>query len=298
MLFIRTEACEASVGDPSTWPYLHAATAFENRYAMKKFYAILNTVIVVAMIFWNYWSNTGAINGTTVGEVSDRYANLFTPAGYAFIIWGLIFLGLLVLVGNQVRLAFRGGEHTDTILKIGPWLSIANVANGVWVWFWLNEQPGICVLLIFLLLFALIRIVLRLNMERWDAPLSLIATTWWPICIYSGWVAVASIANVAAWLASLEWVAVFTEVQWTVIMISVAGVLNLVMIFTRNMREFAAVGVWATVAIAVRHWDVMPALQWTSVFWAVVLSITIIFHAYRNKRYWPFFRRERERIPT
>jgi hypothetical protein len=263
---------------------------------MKKIYAVLNTIVVVAVIFWNYWSNTGAINGKTVGEVSDRYANLFTPAGYAFIIWGLIFLGLLVLVGNQLRLAFRHGEQADSILMIGPWLSIANVANGFWVWFWLNEQPGICVLLIFLILFALMRIAFRLNMERWDAPLSLIATTWWPICVYSGWVAVASIANVAAWLASMEWVAVFTEVQWTVIMISVAGVLNLVMVFTRNMREFAAVGVWATVAIAVRHWDDMPVLQWTSVFWAVVLTVAILLHAYRNRHASPFLRAGRSRV--
>lgn len=265
---------------------------------MKKFYAILNTIIVVSVIYWNYWSNTGAINGTTVGEVSDRYANLFTPAGYAFIIWGLIFLGLLVLAGNQLRLAFRGGEHADSIVKIGPWLSIANVANGLWVWFWLHEQPGICVLLIFLILFSLMRIVLGLNMERWDAPLSVIATTWWPICVYSGWVAVASIANVAAWLASLQWSAVLSEVQWTVVMISIAGVLNLLLIFTRSMREFAAVGVWATVAIAVRHWDVMPVLQWTSLFWTVVLTVVILYHAYKNRHYSPFLRREREDLPA
>lgn len=259
---------------------------------MKKFYAILNTIIVVAVIYWNYWSNTGAINGNTVGEVSDRYENLFTPAGYAFIIWGVIFLGLLVMVGNQLRLAFCGGTHADSIEKIGPWLSIANLANGLWVWFWLNEQPGICVLLIFLLLFSLMRIVLRLNMERWDAPLSVIATTWWPISVYSGWVAVASIANVSAWLASIQWSAVLSEVQWTVVMLSVAAVLNLVLIFARNMREFAVVGVWATVAIAVRHWDVMPVLQWTSVFWAVVLTAAILFHAYKNRLTLPFLRRE------
>ena len=78
---------------------------------MKKAYALINTVVVLAVIFWNYWSNTGAINGHTVGELSDKYANLFTPAGYAFAIWGLIFLGLLVLVWSQLRLAFGDGAR-------------------------------------------------------------------------------------------------------------------------------------------------------------------------------------------
>lgn len=259
--------------------------------SMKKTYALLNTIVVLAVIFWNYWSNTGAINGHTVGEMSDKYANLFTPAGYAFAIWGLIFLELLVLVGSQLRMAFGNGANSESILQIGPWLTIANLGNAAWLWFWLHEQTGLSVLVMLVILFSLVQVILRLNMERWDAPLSVIATVWWPICLYSGWIAVATIANISAWLASMEWSAVFTEVQWTVIMISVAGLLNLMMIRTRNMREFASVGVWALVAIAVRHWDTMPVLQWTSLFWAVVLVVAILYHAYQNRHMGPFRRR-------
>ena len=257
---------------------------------MKKTYAVINTLVVLAVIFWNYWSNTGAIDGYSVADVSDRYSNLFTPAGYAFAIWGVIFLGLVVLVVNQLRLAFGDGAHSDTILQIGPWLSIANLGNALWLWFWLHDQVGISVLVMLVILFSLIQVVLRLNMERWDAPLSVIATVWWPISLYSGWIAVATIANVSAWLTSMQWSALFTEVQWTVIMISIAGVLNLVMIRTRNMREFASVGVWAIVAIAVRHWDVIPVLQWTSVFWVAVLGTAIMVHAYKNRHLGPFRR--------
>lgn len=258
---------------------------------MKKFYAVLNTLVVIFVIFWNYWSNTGAINGRTVGELSDKYANLFTPAGYAFAIWGLIFLGLLVLVGNQLRLAFRGGVHDETIEQVGPWLSIANVGNAAWLWFWLHEQTGLSVLVMLVILFSLIKTVLRLNMERWDAPLSVIAFVWWPICIYSGWIAVATIANIAAWLTSIQWSMGLSEVQWTVVMISVAGVLNLIMVFTRNMREFALVGVWSIAAIAVRHWDEIATLQWTSVVWAAILTASIMYHAYKNRHEGPFRRR-------
>jgi hypothetical protein len=248
-----------------------------------KIYAVSNFIIVLFVIFWNYWSNTGVINGNTVGDISDKYANLFTPAGYAFAIWGIIFLSLLILTINQLRLAFKEGENSDSILQIGPWLSIANIGNAVWLWFWLHEQTGITVIVMLGILFSLIQVILRTNMERWDAPLKVIATVWWPICLYSGWIAVATIANVAAWLASMDWSALFTELQWTVIMISVAGIVNLLMIYLRNMREFATVGVWALLAIAVRHWDVIPTLQWTAVSWAIVLFIAISVHGYKNR---------------
>jgi hypothetical protein len=250
---------------------------------MKKIYAIINFVIVLGVIFWNYWSNTGAINGNTVGGLSDKYANLFTPAGYAFAIWGIIFLGLLVLTINQLVLAFKNSQHSDSILQIGPWLSIANIGNAAWLWFWLHEQIGLSVMIMLVILFSLIQVILRTNMERWDAPLKVITTVWWPICLYSGWIAVATIANVSAWLASMDWSLLFTEVQWTVIMMSVAGVLNLVMIYKRNMREFATVGIWALVAIAVRHWDVIPLLQWIALFWAAVLAIAIGAHGFKNR---------------
>lgn len=257
---------------------------------MKKTYAIINFIVVLFTIFWNYWSNTGAINKKTVGEISDKYDNLFTPSGYAFTIWGVIFIGLVVLTVNQLRIAFTNDTNDKTIEQIGPWLSIANIANAAWLWFWLHEQTGISVIIMLIILFSLIQIILRTNMERWDAPLKVIAFVWWPICIYSGWIAVATIANISAWLSSLNWSPVFTELQWTVIMISVAGLVNLFMIYTRNMREFAGVGIWALIAIAVRHWDTIPALQWTALAWAIILFIYISIHGFRNRKTNPMYK--------
>lgn len=257
---------------------------------MKKKYAISNTCFVFAIIYWNYWSNSGGFNGKTVGELSNEYANLFTPAGYAFAIWGIIFLGLIVFSVNQLVLAFRGGKHDESIVKVGPWLIFTNLGNAAWLWFWLNEQTGLSVVVMLFMLFCLIQIILRLNMERWDAPVSVIAFVWWPMAAYSGWIAVATIANTAAWLAKLEWSWGLSEIQWTVVMISVAGVLNLIMIYTRSMREFALVGIWALVAIAVRHWDVIPILQWTSIAWAALLFIAVMQHGLRNAKTNPFLR--------
>lgn len=250
---------------------------------MKKFYGVLNLLVILAVIAVNGLVSSGGIDGNTVGSISDKYDNLFTPSGYAFAIWGPIYLGLIIFGVFQFRRVFFSDKEDDFVLSIGPWLTIANLANIFWLWAWLSENLSLSVILMLAILFSLLIVIIRLNMERWDAPFPIIAFVWWPISIYSGWITVATIANYTAYLVQIEWLALFSEVTWAVIMISVAAVVNLLMILTRNMREFAAVGIWALVAIAVRHWGEIPAIQWTAMISAVVLFIAISIHGYMNR---------------
>ena len=250
---------------------------------MKKTLAILNTVVIAATIAFNSMASAGGINGNTVGGISDRYDTLFTPAGYAFAIWGIIYLALIAHAVFQLRRAFSKTRENDFILRAGPWMTVANVANILWLYAWLNEYIGLSLLLMVVILVSLLILVIRLNMERWDAPFPIIAFVWWPICIYSGWIAVATIANVSSLLVSLEWQALLSAEGWATVMIVVAVVLNLLMIRLRNMREFAAVGVWALVAISLRHWDSIAVLQWTALIGAIVLFLAISVHGFRNR---------------
>jgi hypothetical protein len=263
---------------------------------MKKFYAITNLLVILGVIAWNYGANAAGINGNTVGSISDRINSLFTPAGYAFSIWGLIYLGLIAHGIYQVRLAFSSSVHDEVIARVGPWLIIANLANAAWIWFWLNERTGISVLMMVVILVSLVILIIRLDMERWDAPIGILAWVWWPFCLYSGWIAVATIANVAAWLDSINWNFLFSEVTWAVIMIIVAAILNLLMILTRNMREFAAVGIWALVAISVRHWGEIPALQWAALISSIILFVAVSIHGYRNRASNPLVKWQQSRL--
>lgn len=255
---------------------------------MKKTYALLNLLVIIAVIYWNYISSTVGIKGNTISSLSSEYENLFTPAGYAFAIWGIIYLGLIAHGIYQLKKVFFDKKGDDFILQIGPWLILANLANAAWIFLWLNENTGLSVVAMLTILLSLLMIILRLNMERWDAPIGIIAFVWWPICLYSGWIAVASIANISAWLAKMEWQALFSEITWAVIMIIIAALLNLFMIITRNMREFALVGVWALMAIAAKHWDTIPELKWTATLSAIVIFIAVSIHGYKNRKTNPF----------
>jgi len=254
---------------------------------MKKVLAVVNAFILVLLIAWNYYSNTGAINGETVSSLSDRYSSLFVPADYAFAIWGLIYLGLAVSAGYFLFLAFGDRDRSECVNQAGPALIMANLANGAWLWFWLNEQILISVLMLFLVLIALIAAIVRLNMEKWDAPVKYMALVWWPVDLYIGWISIALIANVAAYLNSIGFAPFFSEVVWTVLLISLAVLLNAFMIFNRNMREFAAVGIWALIAIAVRHWMEIPSIGVSAAAGAILLAVLSARHANQNKDYLP-----------
>jgi len=258
---------------------------------MKKTLAILNLLSVILVIAVNYISQALRLNDTTIGEISKQYDNLFTPASYAFAIWGIIFLGLLAYGIFQIRRAFFSDKPSPFIEQTGYWFILTNVLNSLWVIAFVYDYTGLSVLIMLGILFSLIKIILNTNMERWDAPKSTIAFVWWPICLYSGWISVATIANISAYLTKVGWEGtLFSEISWTVIMIVIATLLNLVMIWKRNMREFAAVGVWALFAIYVRHKDSLEIIAYTALTGSIILFVYILWHGFQNRKTNPFFK--------
>lgn len=247
---------------------------------MKRILSILNLIVVIAVIAWNGLSNTGVIGGKTVGDVSDDLNNLFTPAGYAFAIWGVIFIGLIVNGIYQVKVAFGNSEELQRNVLTGPWLIIANLANGAWIWFWLNDYTGTSVIIMIILLLSLIKVAIDLRLENFGPPRAVIILSWWPNTIYLGWISVALIANVAAYLAKIGWADQVNEVAYTIAMIIVATLVNLFVLYTRNMREFCAVGIWALLAIASRSAD--DSIYYTAIFSVAILALLTLIHAIRN----------------
>jgi hypothetical protein len=256
---------------------------------MKKTLAILNLLSVILVIAVNYVSQALRLNETTIGEISQKYDNLFTPASYAFAIWGIIFLGLLAYGIFQVRRAFFGDKPSEFIIQTGYWFIAANVLNSLWVFAFVFDYTGVSVLIMLGILFSLIKIILNTNMERWNAPISTIVFVWWPICLYSGWISVATIANVSAYLTKVGWDGTpFSELSWTIIMIVIATSINLVMILKRNMREFAAVGVWALFAIYIRHSDSLETIAYTALGGSILIFAYMGWHGFQNRKMNPF----------
>lgn len=247
--------------------------------------ALLNSFSVILMIIVSYFANAMGINNNTIGSLSRQYENLFTPADYAFSIWALIYLSLIAYVFFQLKRAYKDSVETNFIEETGPWFAVANFANAAWVMVWLYEYTFLSVILMLVILFSLIRIIINTRMELWDAPLKIIAFVWWPICLYAGWISLATIANIAAYLAKIGWDGWFlTEIQWTLLMIFIAVVINMLMIYKRNMREFALVGVWGLIAIFVRHSGENELIANVALAGAIVVFIYVSYHGYVNRK--------------
>jgi len=220
---------------------------------IKKYLLILNLSAVILTIAINYLSSAGLLNGTTIKEISGRYNSHFTPAGYAFSIWGLIYLGLLGFAGYAL-INRKDASLATTVNRIG-WLFILScLANSLWVIAWLNNYLTLSVIIMILLLTSLISIIIRTRMELDAHPLKHYIFIYWPFAIYAGWITVALIANISAYLTKIGWEGWgISPYNWAIVMIAIAGIINVTMVITRNLREFAAVGIWALYAISVAN---------------------------------------------
>ncbi len=263
---------------------------------MRKTLAISNLIALIITVIFNYVSNTGIINGHNIGEVSHQYPTLITPADYAFSIWGLIYLMLFLFVGYGFKGRNSKDESFAFIERTGWWFVLSCVANCLWIVCFLNEWMGLSALVIFFHLFTLIKIILLNRMELDDKPFDQILFLWWPFMLYGGWITVATIVSVATFLVSIEWSAWGIHPEtWTIIMILVAGIINLLVTWTRNMREFALVGAWGLWGIAVANAQTNPNIEITAQMVAILLIISSFTHAYINRATNPFVKYQQYR---
>ncbi len=212
-----------------------------------KIIRILNLVSLLATITVNALANILPINNLQTGAVSDSFGALFTPAGYVFAIWGVIYLTLAVFAVYQVLPAQKDNTRLD---RIGIWFILANLFNGGWIFAWHYLLFPISMLLMLGLLVSLLVIYLRLGIgtsksalnERWLVDM--------PFSIYLGWISVATIANASVVLLDLNWDGFgLSETIWTVIVLVVGVILGLLMTLKRSEVFYTLVLIWAFIGI-------------------------------------------------
>lgn len=255
---------------------------------MKKVLQILNLLSLIAAIAINYLYKDGGDTGRSMSEISWKYENLLTPAGYAFSIWGIIYLMLILFAIYQARSLFFPKYEDKFVLDIGPYFIASNIFNASWVIAFSHDQIALSVGIILLLFFSLLKIVLNTNMERWDAPFSTIFFIWWPFSFYFGWVNVAVIANLSVFFKSTGWSgAPFSESFWAIAILIIAAAIFTYMIWLRNMREYALAGSWGIVAIAVNHWNSNTLVAYTALGLAIIIILNSMAHGYKNRHLGP-----------
>lgn len=217
--------------------------------------ATLNTLGLILALTLNGMAVYLPLNGISTAAVSDKFNNLFVPANFTFAIWGLIYLLLILFAAYQLKLAFgKKSRDAEVIDKIGPWFIISSICNAVWIVAWHNLRPGLALVLMAGLLISLIAMYVNLRVGK---PNYSKATNWLvllPISVYLGWISVATIANVAAWLTEIHWTALNLSPQFWAIAVIVVGLILAVSMVMRNADyAYSLVIAWAYVGIIAKR---------------------------------------------
>lgn len=233
------------------------------------------------------WTGVGVPIGGDRNGVPDPP---LVPAGYAFSIWGIIFLGSLVI---GVMLFTQSWRRDRAIGAMTPWFAGAMLACTMWsivasysdgvfgIGWWGLSIPNFVVLLLCLL--AAINAYGKHAAEGRESagPLARVV-----VCItlglFAGWSTAATFANIAAWAASAPMRNFgFAEINVSLGLLCAAGVVSVVLLLTvaRTWKlpmaraAYAGAIAWALAAIAVKNMQDERGLALLAIGIAVVVGV-------------------------
>lgn len=228
-------------------------------------------IAMIAVIVVNVLSNTLPLNGQTASEITNRLEVLFTPEGYVFSIWSLIYVLLvlwLITIYRKVKdNRFKG--------KVGILFIISCIFNIAWLFSWHYEQFILSIIVMFFLLFTLIAIYLQYkNTEKGLSER-------FPFSFYLAWISVATIANVSYVLKYHGVDLGISEVVGSLVLVGVAVILGYLAVAISQDIFFPLVIVWALIGIAVKTDN--STMQYGTIVLTAILIIAALIRYVRMK---------------
>jgi translocator protein len=238
------------------------------------FVSLIATILVVTV---NALANALPINGQTTGEVSNKLEVLFTPAGYVFGIWGLIYFLLFIWSFMQFPASRR---NLPIYRKAVPLYVLSSVLNISWILLWHYEYFLFTMLVMLGLLLTLIALYRTIKHEHpsfWEIA---------PFSVYLGWISVATIANISYYLKYIGWDGFgLSDETWTFLMLLVAAILAVAFFRKNEDPIYPLVFIWAFIGIGVKNAAGHPAVSYVSYSLAAVILIIIMLNKNSIKAY-------------
>jgi len=208
--------------------------------------SILVFIATIAMIVFNGLAATGYVNGITPEVVSGRYETVMTPAGYAFSIWTLIYVGLFGLSIYQML-----PSNIFRFRSVRSLYIVSCFLNCAWIFFWHREQIGICLGVIFALaaiLLVLLKRFRRPGLEDGQVFTKAI------FGLYGGWVTAAALVNFSVFMryAGVD----ISSMGWNALAVALLLIAAALAVFVRLKLKnylYSLAIAWAATAIAVKQ---------------------------------------------
>jgi len=260
--------------------------------ASPKVYQASNMVAVIAVLIMNTLVNILPLNGVTTAQVSDSYPNLFTPPGYVFSIWGVIYALAIVFMIYQARPNQRSAAYLNQINFLYLISAIANVS---WLFIFqysyeVSQLFVVSLIPMTALLACLISMYQRLGIGRIHVHRNQKVAVHLPISVYLGWISLAIIANIASVLNVLiPGISMSTQALWTAIVLVVALVITILMVWTRSDLAFGLVVIWASIGIALNRVTIPIVFATSIATAAVVATLILVTPSLKKTRFISFY---------
>ena len=208
---------------------------------------VLLAAIAMPVVAW--FANNGAF-GPDNGTMSDRYPTLLVAAGYAFAIWGLIFLLDLVYAGWQLSGSRRRDE---TLSRIAPWAFAGFVLTTVWMPLFSMGHFWLCLAVIVGATLCMTRCATILSHDRTPQEGQWL-WAWAPLSLHAGWLTLASFLNIAQVIVAYELASTADMLGWSLALLALAAVVLLMMnLRMRGNIDYVLAALWALVAVYVKQ---------------------------------------------
>lgn len=250
---------------------------------MRRYLFAFGTLLVIA-------SNAAAtlipLNGLATGQLSDLYPTGFTPPGWVFSIWSIIYIGLIGLSirafqagGRSVGVGGRARARLDSIEL--PYL-VSSVANAGWIFAWHYRQVGLSVLVMLVLLASLAVAWYRLRRQS-ATSLGERVFVDGTISLYFGWITAATIINVATLFFDLgRYPFGLAMDQWAIVAVVVATAVYVAFGAWTSDAVYTAVFVWASFGIANSTKGVTDAVQLAAAAGCAAAACVVVVAAVRR----------------
>ncbi len=246
----------------------------------------VNLAGFLAMIYVNYLSINLPLNGYTPQDLSEKYENLFVPAGFTFSIWGIIYTMIIIFLVGQLVAALNNSSLYDNVKSF--FLQTC-ILNSFWLVAWHYEYITLSLLIMISLLLTLIQYYLKndFGTDRYSFLQKILIHA--PFSLYLGWISVATIANVTTFLVNSGWDgAPIGEANITAVMIITAALLGMIMQFRRGDVLYGLVIIWALYGIYAKRTSVDLNPDFIIIYallgGMVCVALTIFFNVLKRRQ--------------
>lgn len=223
-------------------------------------------VTFIAMIVMNY---TVGVTGSDVGGTANDNETIIQPAGFAFSMWGLIYILLFIWI---IYLFFAKKDKSAITERLKFWPIINFLLNGVWIFVFTQGWLFASLIVIVALLYTLAEIFSSISETNYS---------WFdrfPFSMYFAWVTLATIVNIFTWVTGngIETILGMGELTWTILVLIVAGLIGIAIAVFFKDWLYPLVLIWPLIGIYAESGDVSTGLNITLLIVSIALVVVAI----------------------